>query len=115
MIIVTHGLTKIRQERIFGYLKGCILKLCLRKRSSFSFSYNPKVAFKTLEKICFSQRVAILPLVVTSTTVVGGVAEWLRRSVSNLVRSTCVGSNPIVGITNHKQTVNSAVHPYEVG
>ena len=35
----------------------------------------------------------------------GGVAEWLRRSVSN----------PVVGTTNHKPTVNSAVHPSEVG
>ena len=26
-----------------------------------------------------------------------------------------MGSNPLVGITNHKPTVNSAVHPSEVG
>ena len=45
----------------------------------------------------------------------GGVAEWLRRSVSNHARSTRVGSNPVVGTTNHKPTVNSAVHPFEVG
>ena len=42
------------------------------------------------------------------------VAEWLRRGVSNHVRSTRVGSNPVVGTTNHKPTVNSAVHPSEV-
>ena len=43
------------------------------------------------------------------------VAEWLRRNVSKLVRSTRVGSNPVVGNNNHKPTVNSAVHPSEVG
>ena len=43
------------------------------------------------------------------------MAEWLRRSVSNHARSTCVGSNPVVGATNHKPTVNSGVHPSEVG
>ena len=26
-----------------------------------------------------------------------------------------MGSNPVVGTTNHKPTVNSAVHPSEVG
>ena len=26
-----------------------------------------------------------------------------------------MGSNPVVETTNHKPTVNSAVHPYEVG
>ena len=44
-----------------------------------------------------------------------GRVVWLRRSVSNLVRSTCVGSNPVVGTTNHKPTANSAAHPSEVG
>ena len=39
----------------------------------------------------------------------GGVAEWLRHSASNLVRSPCVGSNPVVGITNHMPTVKSNV------
>ena len=46
--------------------------------------------------------------------VFGGVAEWLTRSVSNHTRSTRVGSNPVVGATGHKPTVNSAVHPSEV-
>ena len=45
----------------------------------------------------------------------GGVAEWLRCSVSNHARCTRVGSNPFVGTTNHKPTANSAVHPSEVG
>ena len=45
----------------------------------------------------------------------GGVTEWLRRSVSNHTKSTRVGSNPVVGTTNYKPTVNSAVHPSEVG
>ena len=45
----------------------------------------------------------------------GSVAEWLGRSVSNLMRSPCVCSNPIVGITDHKPTVNTAFHPSEVG
>ena len=45
----------------------------------------------------------------------GGVAEWLMRSVSNHARSTRVGSNPVVGTTNHKPTVNSTVHPSKVG
>ena len=36
---------------------------------------------------------------------VGGVAEWLRRSVSNLVRSARVGSNPLVGMIDRKATV----------
>ena len=44
----------------------------------------------------------------------GGVAEWLRRRVSNHARSTRVGSNPVVGTTNHKPTVNSAVYPWSV-
>ena len=39
---------------------------------------------------------------------------YLRRSVANLVGSTRMGSNPIVGTTNHKPTANSAVHPLEV-
>ena len=43
------------------------------------------------------------------------MAEWLRRSVSNLVKSTPLGSSPVVGTTNRKPTVNSAVHPSEVG
>ena len=42
------------------------------------------------------------------------VAEWSRRSVANHARSTRVGSNPFFGTTNHKPTVNSAVHPSEV-
>ena len=44
-----------------------------------------------------------------------GVAEWLRHSVSNHARSTRVGSNPVVGSTSHKPTVNSTAHPSEVG
>ena len=44
----------------------------------------------------------------------GGVAEWLRDSAPNLVRSIRVGSNPVVGTTNHKPTANSTVHPSEV-
>ena len=47
--------------------------------------------------------------------ITGGVAEWLRRRVSNHARSTRVGSNPVVGATNHNPPVNSAVHPSEVG
>ena len=43
------------------------------------------------------------------------MAEWLRRSVSDLEGFTRVGSNPVVGITNQKPTANSAVHPFEVG
>ena len=43
------------------------------------------------------------------------MAEWLRRSVSRLLGSTRVGSNPVVGTTNHKPTADSAVHPFEVG
>ena len=35
-----------------------------------------------------------------------------RRSVSKLVRSNRLGSNPVVGTTNHKPTANSAVHPF---
>ena len=49
------------------------------------------------------------------TRVYGGVNKWLRCDVSNLARSTSMGSNPVVGITNHKPTANSAVHPSEVG
>ena len=45
----------------------------------------------------------------------GGVAEWLRRSFFNLVRSTRGGANPIVGTIYHNPTVNSVVHPSEVG
>ena len=44
----------------------------------------------------------------------GGVAK-LRRSVSNHARSTGVGSNPVLGTTSRKPTVNSAAHPSEVG
>ena len=46
------------------------------------------------------------------------MAEWLRCSVSNLsmyARSTRVGSNPVIGTTERKPTVNSTVHPFEVG
>ena len=45
----------------------------------------------------------------------GGVAKWLGRSVSNHASPTHVCLNSIVGTTNHKPTVNSAVHPSEVG
>ena len=31
------------------------------------------------------------------------------------LKSTLVGSNPVVGTTNHKPTINSAIHPSEVG
>ena len=48
-------------------------------------------------------------------SMVGGLAEWLRHSVSDHARSTRVGLNPIVGTTNHKPAVNSAVHPSKVG
>ena len=41
---------------------------------------------------------------VLDTRFIGGVAELLRRSVSNLARSTRVGSNPVVETTNHKPT-----------
>ena len=34
---------------------------------------------------------------------IGGVTQWLRRSVSNLVRSTRVGSNPFDSTINHSQ------------
>ena len=44
----------------------------------------------------------------------GGVAEWLRRSASNLVGSTHVGTNPMVGTTKHKPTANSTVHQRSV-
>ena len=42
------------------------------------------------------------------------MVKWLWRSVSNFAKSTRVGSNPVVGTTNHESTVNSAVHPSEV-
>ena len=48
-------------------------------------------------------------------SIYGGVAEWLWRSISNHARSTRVGSNPVVSSSNHKPTVNPAVHPSEVG
>ena len=32
------------------------------------------------------------------------VAKWLRYSVSNFVRWTCVGSNPVVGTTDQHST-----------
>ena len=38
------------------------------------------------------------------TLIRDGVAEWLRRSVSNLVRSTRAGSNPVVGTTSQQPT-----------
>ena len=44
-------------------------------------------------------------------TKTGGVAEWLRRSVSNLVGSTHVCLNPVADTTNLKPAANSAVHP----
>ena len=47
--------------------------------------------------------------------ITGGVAEWLRRSVSNHATSTRVGLNPLVGIINHKPTANSGAHPSEAG
>ena len=33
---------------------------------------------------------------------IGGVVDCLRRNVSNLVKSTRVGSNPVGGTTDHK-------------
>ena len=39
----------------------------------------------------------------------------VKASCSNHARSTRVGSNPVVGATDHKPTANSAVHPSEVG
>ena len=45
----------------------------------------------------------------------GGMADWLIRTVSNLGRSTRVGSSPVVGTMNHKPTSNSALHSSEVG
>ena len=47
--------------------------------------------------------------------VIGSMAELLRRSVSNPVGPTRVGSNPVASTTNHNQVANSAVHPSEVG
>ena len=45
----------------------------------------------------------------------GGVAEWLRRSVSNIVGLSAWVRIQIVGTTKNKPTANSAVHPSEVG
>ena len=44
-----------------------------------------------------------------------GVAEWIRRSVSNLMGYTCVSSNPVADSANNKPAANSDVHPSEVG
>ena len=38
----------------------------------------------------------------------------LRQSVSNLVGSPAIGSNPIAGTTNQKPAASSAVQPSEV-
>ena len=57
----------------------------------------------------------ILALCCEKCTYSGGVAEWLRRSVLSLVRSTCVALNSIVETTDHKPTSNSAVHPSGAG
>ena len=43
------------------------------------------------------------------------MADWLRRSVSNLVSSTRVGSNPVAGITIYKPVPRPAVRPSEFG
>ena len=43
------------------------------------------------------------------------LVKWLRRRVSNHTKSTSVGSNPVVGTTNHKPTVNSAVNRSQIG
>ena len=43
------------------------------------------------------------------------VAEWTRRSVSNLVGYYRVGSNPVADSASHKPAANSAVCPSEVG
>ena len=43
------------------------------------------------------------------------MAEWLRRSLAKHVGFSVLGSNPVVGATNHKPTANQAVHPSEVG
>ena len=50
----------------------------------------------------------------TGKTSPSGVANWLRHSVLNHVRSNHMGSNPFVGTMNHRPTANSAVHPSEV-
>ena len=46
----------------------------------------------------------VMKVKIIMTMTNGGMAEWLRRRVSNHARST-----------NHRPTVNSAVHPSEVG
>ena len=66
--------------------------------------------------ICFSFKIVlILPLSPALRLTLGGVAEWIRCSVSNLVGYTRVGSNPVADSANHKPAANSAVHPSEVG
>ena len=55
--------------------------------------------------------VMMVMMIVTMITIHGGMAEWLRRSALNLVRSTSVGSNPVDGATTHKQTTHSTFHP----
>ena len=42
-------------------------------------------------------------------------AKFLTHTVSNPMDFTHVASNPVFGITNHKPTANSAVHPSEAG
>ena len=39
------------------------------------------------------------------------MTEWLRHSVANLGRSTCVGLNSVVGTIYHKPKTNPAVLP----
>ena len=45
----------------------------------------------------------------------GGVAEWIRHSVLNLVGYTRLGSNPVADSASHKPAANSAVYPSNVG
>ena len=47
------------------------------------------------------------------TIIFNCMADWLRHSVSNLARSTRLGSNPVVGTAKHKPSANSSVHPSE--
>ena len=50
-----------------------------------------------------------------STCHLGGVAEWLRRSVSNHARSTRVGSNPVVEpLTTSQQSTHLSILPRSV-
>ena len=91
-----------------GKLEGLLGLLPVRLVPSSRFASNPLNKRSSLPN-------PIMHSFYSPVSLYGGVAEWLRHSVLILVRTTRLGSNPEVGATDHKPTVNPAVSLSEAG